>query len=206
MSSSSKKSRKFAKASDVLFYLGLFFFIFAIAVLISLAAKGTFSPDQQIESGGIILSALVGVFGGVGIISLFASLILNLKSKKEKRKELEEMKNKNIATTPSKPAINVNNVEAQNPESPVININIPQQNTAPRPATVQSQPRVVVNPGVAPRPAAMRPQPRVVVNPSVSPAGGRTVIRTADGRLISVNTNRGNVVRPGTVPTRPAVK
>ncbi|MDE5545795.1 MAG: hypothetical protein K2N92_02490, partial [Malacoplasma sp.] len=142
MASSSKKSRKFAKVSEILLYIGLFFFIFAIAVLISLAAKGTFAPDQQIESGGIILCALIGVFGGVGFISLLVSFIFNLKARKAKKVELDEAKNKNVAQQPSavKPTINVNSLEAQQPKSSVININIPQQKVAQQPT-----PRVVVN-------------------------------------------------------------
>ncbi|MDE5767237.1 MAG: hypothetical protein K2H56_01670 [Malacoplasma sp.] len=251
MASSSKKSRKFAKVSEILLYVGLFFFIFALAVIISLAAKGTFAPDQQMESGGLVLCALVGVFGGVGVISLLISFIFNLKAKKARNKELDEAKNKaaqqqSAVKAPVRPTINVNNVEAQKPKSPVININIPQQKVTPQPT-----PRVVVNtttsrpvvtqpkPGVTPmvsRPAFVQPkpgvtpmasrpvvtQPRPGVTPMVSrPAfvqprpgvtpmasrpmnttPGRTVIRTADGRLISVNTG----ARPGTVPPRPVVR
>ena len=257
MASSSKKSKKFAKISETLFYIGLFFFVFAVAVLISLAAKGTFAADQEIESGGMVLCALVGVFGGVGFISLIISFVMQLQAKKHKQRELLEAKNKPAAAVvPSK--------LPEGQKSPVINISIPKSaaqpaprvatptpvgprpvvgvqprpmaNVQPRPVGVQPRPMANVQPrpmvgaqprpmvGVQPRPMATAPrpvgvQPRVGVSPvrpaapgmgprptaTISAAPGRTVIKTADGRLISVNTNRNNVGM-GQVPPRPVVR
>ncbi|MDE5952678.1 MAG: hypothetical protein K2G48_00995, partial [Malacoplasma sp.] len=193
MASSSKKSRKFAKVSEILLYVGLFFFIFALAVIISLAAKGTFASDQQIESGGLVLCALVGVFGGVGVISLIVSFIFNLKAKKARNKELDEAKNKaqqqSAVKAPVRPTINVNNVEAQKPKSPVININIPQQKVAPQPT-----PRVVVN-TTTPRPVVTQPRP------GVTPMASRPTV--AQPRVVVNTTTPRPVVtqpRPGVTP------
>ncbi|MDE5949781.1 MAG: hypothetical protein K2G54_02810, partial [Malacoplasma sp.] len=77
--------------------------------------------------------------------------------------------------------------------------------TTPRP--VVTQPRPGVTP-MASRPTVAQPRPGVTPMASrpMSNTPGRTVIRTADGRLISVNTNSGVAARPGAVPPRPVVR
>ncbi|BAC44759.1 hypothetical protein [Malacoplasma penetrans HF-2] len=49
------KTRKHSKISEITFYVGLFLFIFAIVIFISLAAKNAFGQTSS------VINALIGV-------------------------------------------------------------------------------------------------------------------------------------------------
>ncbi|CRH72962.1 Uncharacterised protein [Chlamydia trachomatis] len=62
------KTRKHSKISEITFYVGLFLFIFAIVIFISLAAKNAFGQTSS------VINALIGVASasivlGVGFLA-----------------------------------------------------------------------------------------------------------------------------------------
>ncbi|MCF0217599.1 MAG: hypothetical protein HUJ42_00940 [Malacoplasma sp.] len=115
------KWNKLVKLCEILFYIGSAFLIFAVVILIVVAAKGAFAVSPM-PSNQLSLCIVVGIFGiaGLGILGAVVMLFLKLRNTKTAVKPVakttEVKKDTPAVVTPSVNVnLNVNKVETKKP-------------------------------------------------------------------------------------------